>query len=91
VWWTKHRDASVKVSELWAMVNSGAALMELGDGSDQSQKIRLGKMLSSLRDRSFSLEIESESRRITVSRGEKYQGAYTWKLVDGESASGGIS
>jgi hypothetical protein len=78
-WWDKHRDAQVKVADLWNLATADASL-ELGDSGEQSQKIRLGKLLSTMRDRTFELEIGDEKKRLTVVRGNQAKRAFAWQL-----------
>lgn len=76
-WWDRHKSSPVPVKTLWDIVSNEACL-ELGDGTDQSQKVVLGHMLSERRDRVFNLDDEPFKVRLT--RGSKYQGAYNWQL-----------
>jgi hypothetical protein len=73
LWWDKHDDAEVGVAELWKFVENGDVLLDLGKGSDRSQKIRLGKLLGRMRDRRF------EQLRI-VDAGTR-QRAQRWRLM----------
>lgn len=75
-WWERHEGAEVGVSDLWQLVApaDGDPLdLGLGDGSERSQKTRLGKLLAEVRDRQF------DGRRI-VSAGTKKR-AQLWRLV----------
>jgi hypothetical protein len=53
-WWSTHGDASVRVADL-AQLCTANDLMEtvLGDGSEKSQHIRLGRALQRVRERVF--------------------------------------
>jgi hypothetical protein len=79
-WWEAFGDREVKVSELWQQIKDDTALPIDGD-TDQAQKIRLGKLLSDKRDRTFSLEIQGESIHLRIERGGQRQRAYLWKLA----------
>ena len=54
VWWSTHREAPVRVADLAQLCTAGN-LMEpvLGEGSEKSQHIRLGRALQRVRDRVF--------------------------------------
>ncbi|MCK6556873.1 hypothetical protein L6Q96_20185 [Candidatus Binatia bacterium] len=67
-WWEKHRTAEVGTKELYGIAGD----LDLGGGSRQGQKTRLGYVLRSLRDRHFG--------RIRVEAGQKRQHAQNWKL-----------
>lgn len=78
-WWEKFADAAVSVKDLWA-VAAADGLLQLGDKSEQSQRVVLGKMLADRRDRIFDLEIEAIPTRLLLQRGEQRQRAYQWRL-----------
>ncbi|MFZ1936270.1 MAG: hypothetical protein WCB27_13260 [Thermoguttaceae bacterium] len=80
-WWETFGDLEVKVSELWQQIKDDTALPIAGD-TDQAQKIKLGKLLSDKRDRTFSLEIQGESIHLRIERGGQRQRAYLWKLAN---------
>lgn len=54
VWWFTHKDAPIRVAELAKLCAAGD-LMEpvLGEGSEKSQHIRLGRALQRVRERVF--------------------------------------
>ena len=56
-------------------------IFDLGDKSDQSQKIRLGKMLAQARDRVFTVNLAGQQQLLRIKRGEMSQGSRKWKLV----------
>jgi len=60
-WWETFGNSEVKVSELWDQIKNDTTLPISGD-SEQAQKIRLGKLLSDKRDRTFSVEIDGKGR-----------------------------
>jgi len=74
-WWEEHGDNEIGVAELYSIVapTGGEQIdLELGKGTDRSQKIRLGKLLQQMRDRQFS------GRQIV--KAKKLHGAQLWKL-----------
>ena len=79
-WWERFEGAEVTVKELWGLATAEACI-SLGDGSEQSQKIVLGKMLSERRDRVFDLEANGETVRLRVQRGGTVKRATLWGLV----------
>ncbi len=90
-WWVKFGDdydhvAEAKVADLHAMIVANGLSLPLGDKGDQSQKIRLGKLLNEARDRTFNVEIGEDKLRHTVRlkvvRGDVSHSAYTWKLTN---------
>jgi DNA primase catalytic core len=74
-WWKTHSDNEVKASELYCIAIEAG--MQLGDKSEQSQKVRLGQKIAEARDRVF--RVEKENFRIEKA-GEK-QRATVWKVV----------
>ncbi len=82
-WWDTFRSRDVGVAELFGLMNPGDGDpidLGLGDGSDRSQKSRLGRRLVEMRDRRFGVH--------QVCAGRKYQGAQQWKLVSHEAVAG---
>lgn len=71
-WWEKHGDEEVGVAELWAIADP--IDLALGDGTDRSQKTRLGKRLTQMRDRQFN--------DLRLVRGGEWKGAQRWRLVN---------
>ncbi|MBI4376696.1 MAG: hypothetical protein HY549_09635 [Elusimicrobia bacterium] len=72
-WWEKFSDQEVGVSELFDLANAQDEPPELGKGTEQSRKTRLGQELVKLRDRQF------ENLRIVLC-GERKR-AKKWRLV----------
>ena len=63
-WWESHRTGAVGVGDLYKIALLTEPPIPLGDGSERSQKTRLGKALGRMRDRVFhvgptALRIES--------------------------------
>lgn len=67
-WWTRYRESEITISDLFAIVDG----LELGDGSERSQKIRLGKQIAQLRDRRFG--------DLTIRKCGIIRGLQLWKL-----------
>lgn len=84
-WWNEHNTCEVKVADLYGLINDDVVL-PLGDGSDQSRKVRLGQMLTQARDRMFDMDVaEGESlktSRVCIRRGDMKKRAYEWKLEE---------
>ena len=78
-WWGAFGGRNVKVSDLWDEIKSDTALPIAGD-SEQAQKIKLGKLLSDKRDRTFLVEVQGEIRQLRIERGDQKQRAYLWRL-----------
>lgn len=74
-WWQQFGEREVGVAELWPLVSpeKGDPIdLDLGDGSDRSQKTRLGKRLADLRDRKFD--------ELRLVKGRESTGANRWRL-----------
>jgi hypothetical protein len=67
-WWEKFGDQPVGVAELW----DSAQEFDLGDGSEHSQRIRLGNLIDSLRDRQLA--------GYRIEKLGAYQGAQRYRL-----------
>ncbi|MGD1001284.1 MAG: bifunctional DNA primase/polymerase [Candidatus Brocadiia bacterium] len=74
-WFNSHGEREVGVAELYSLAatEDGSAPIDLGDGTEKSQKTRLGKALSAQRDRQFGA--------YRVVAGAKKDGAQQWKLL----------
>jgi hypothetical protein len=76
-WWRDFGDRVVCVGELFPL----ATEIDLGEGGDQSKRIRLGKLLHSCRDQRFG--------QIRIVNPGLKDGSQTWKLaVDGDGEEG---
>lgn len=56
VWWDQYADKEVGISDLWTLLapeGDDPIDLPVGDGSERSQKPRLGKLLGAMRDRQF--------------------------------------
>jgi len=82
-WWNEHQTRPARVADLFGLIGDDVTL-PLGEGSDQSRKVRLGQMLTQARDRMFDLEVaEGESLRticVCLRRGDMKKRAYEWRL-----------
>lgn len=59
-WWNKHATGEMGVADLFPVAQAAEPMLSLGDGSERSQKIRLGKLLSRMRDRHFRITTASD-------------------------------
>jgi hypothetical protein len=63
-WWDQLHGAEIATAALWDIANE--VELNIGDGNERSQKIRLGKLLAEHRDRTFSLEMSNERNNLRV-------------------------
>jgi hypothetical protein len=81
-WWEQFRDDEVSVKQLLDIaVNSE---ISVGDGSEQSKKIRLGKSLARMRDRHFKIP-DNTTTEVVLERGKLHKRAYAWRLISNGS------
>jgi hypothetical protein len=76
IWTERFRESETGVSDLWALVqpSTGDPIdIDLGDGSERSQKTRLGKLIGQMRDRQFGA--------YRIVQGTPYQGAQRWRVI----------
>lgn len=78
-WWEKFGVGEVTVAQLFPLVAADSCLT-LGDGSEQSQRVVLGKMLAASRDRVFELEIGDAPCRVVLKGDKTVRRATLWKL-----------
>ena len=72
-WWEQHQDRPVGVSDLYPLAIGDDPLeLQLGDGSEKSQRTKLGVRLRSHRDRQFG--------SYQLVEGGHRQGAQLWRL-----------
>src|SRR5262249_40590121 len=64
LWWTNYGGKAVTVGSLWSFATDAG--LELGDKTEQSQKIRLGKQLKDMRDRTFTVTISDRQHQLRV-------------------------
>jgi hypothetical protein len=79
-WWTRFRDADMTVSSLWPLVTE--VELDLGNGSDRGQRSKFGKMLADSRDRTFQIDADEHSDRLSVrlEQAGTRKRAAIWKL-----------
>jgi len=71
-WWEQHQETPVGVKTLYALATGGEFDLELGTGSEQSQRVRLGKILVQARDRQFG--------DCRIVEGGRLRNAVQWRL-----------
>ena len=76
-WREEHYDSPVGVADLWAIASAPNCTLNLGDKGERSQKIRLGKMLSQLRDRHYRLD---DGATVCVKAAGQNKGVAKWRL-----------
>ena len=77
-WFEKYGDTTVGVSQLYEIANDDDSTLSLGGGQERSQKTRLGKHLSKLRDRRYDLE---GGQSVIVTRVKSTSRAAQWRLA----------
>lgn len=75
-WWDRFGTTFVGTGDLFEIALGLEPALPLGAGNDKSQRTRMGKALSSMRDRVFRVG----SLSVRLSSGGKYQGAGRWRL-----------
>lgn len=78
-WWDKHAGSPVKVAELYPLACEAG--MQLGDKSEQSQKVRLGQKIAEARDRVFAVEAGGGLMSLRLDFAGKFRNAAEWRLV----------
>jgi hypothetical protein len=84
-WWTTHGKKSVAVSELWPLATESG--LDLGDKGEQSQKIRLGKRLKEMRDRTFTVKLSDQQVQLRIELSGTDHRANLWSLSEVEGGS----
>jgi hypothetical protein len=79
-WWQKHGESSVGVGDLFELVSNGHFGLNLGTGTERSQRTALGLLLKSQRDRCFQVDAGSRTVTCKVTLGGKKRGANQWSL-----------
>jgi putative DNA primase/helicase len=82
-WWNQFKTAVVGTSDLYRVALASEPPLPLGEGSDRSQRTRLGKALGRMRDRVF--HVGALALRIN-SAGVRHQ-AQQWQLAPEDSIS----
>jgi len=81
-WWMSHGESEVGTAELFSLAVHVDPPLELGDGSEKSQRTRLGKALKFMRDRHFNYTTEEGgvfTLRVTTTR--THNRAQLYRLV----------
>jgi hypothetical protein len=76
VWSERFGEAETGVADLWALVQpaTGDPIdIDLGEGSERSQRMRLARLIGQMRDRQFGV--------YRIVQGTPYQGAQRWRVV----------
>jgi hypothetical protein len=74
-WWAEHQELETQTKDLLALAGS----LDLGD-REHSQKIRLGKLLSDMRDRMFTIPWSKATVTVRLERGGERRRAQLWRL-----------
>lgn len=76
-WWGRHGTAQVVTADLFQIAGLCEPPLPLGDGSERSQRTRLGKSLGHMRDRVFALD----GLRVRIRAAGVSHQAQRWQLV----------
>jgi hypothetical protein len=80
-WYDRHGSQEVTVAELWTLLRDDQIALPIGDGNEQSQRVRMGKLLSDARERVYEIDTDASAIRLQIARGGKFRRAVLWKLV----------
>ena len=80
-WWSGHGTSRVGVASLFQFASDAG--VDLGHGSERSQRTQLGTFLRTLKDRRYTLD----DRSLSVVSAGSYQGAQQWCLSEHLQAS----
>jgi hypothetical protein len=84
-WWETHEQSPVGVAELFVLVQDNDVPIDLGPGSERSQRTRLGKAIGRIEGRRFgALRLERAAAR---GRAAKWQLLNTAKAASGPAVS----
>ncbi len=75
--WERFGEQPVGVVDLWGVVVGSTIDLDLGDGNERALRIRLGRMIGTLRDRHYAIE-EGAVRVAGAGTVKKIQ---RWRLV----------
>jgi putative DNA primase/helicase len=80
VWWDKHEANEVPISDLFTLATAANSTLDLVAKSEQGQKVRLGRLLSSIEGRKYKLGADLT---VTVGRAERgaHGGGVLWRLA----------
>ena len=79
-WWQKFASDVVGVSDLYEIATTDGSELDLGAKGDRSQRIRLGKILTDLRDRRYKLD---DKVTVQIVKAGTEKRAQQWKLERG--------
>lgn len=71
IWWDGHQDKFLKSSQIYPLVVRHDVPLDVGSGTDQSRKIRLGDLVTLHRDQVFTIEAGGETLRLRLERSDK--------------------
>lgn len=77
-WWEKHGSSPVSVAELFPLATDTGSTLNLGKGSEHSQKSRLGLLLRTTKERFYHINDET---MIGVFEAGKSGNAIRWRLA----------
>lgn len=80
VWWEEFGSMAVRAAELRQMIDKRGVPLDLGKVSEHAQAIRLGKRLTSMDQRHFTLEAEGGRVEYRVEKMGSKQGVSTFRL-----------
>lgn len=80
VWWETFSDREVGVAEIYHLVREKDLGLDLGDGTERSQKSRLGMLLAGQRDRTYQVESAGGKVGLTITLVGEKQGIKRWSL-----------
>jgi hypothetical protein len=80
-WWKDHSTDKVQAKDLLDLARESTGI-NLGMGGDQSQKIKLGQLLSGLRDRVFNVEVSGAVVPLRVDEVGTKARATVWQLQE---------
>jgi hypothetical protein len=86
LWWTTRERQGLTVSALWPLASDCG--IDLGDKGEHSQKIRLGKQLRDMRDRTFTVAQPNGEVQLRIELEGTRHGANLWRLVEVGGGSG---
>lgn len=81
VWWDRFEEKDVGVSDLWAAATEPEPILDLGGGTEKSQKTKLGKALAKIRDRQYRITTGTDEAELRIVAGKRQQRAQQWKLA----------
>lgn len=76
-WWDRFGTTEVGVADLFDLAVRADPAIDIGEGSERSQRTRFGKLLPKVRDRVFQLPY----RKVCIERGERAHQARQWCLA----------